>query len=52
MPGPNWHEIYGDIKTSSDGYERVRHKYLNEFRKVRDGRNVILYYSGWLHRNC
>ena len=46
----NWHEIYGEIKASSDGYDRVRHKYLEKFRELRGGRNVILYYSGWLHR--
>lgn len=46
----NWHEIYNEIK-AFDAYDRVRHKYLNKFRELRGGRNVIIYYSGWLHRS-
>lgn len=51
----SWQEISEEIRNAQDNYETIRHKYLQEFRELRKGRNVIAYYSGFLHNsslNC
>lgn len=51
----SWQEISEEIRNAKDNYETIRHKYLQEFRELRKGRNVIAYYSGFLHNsslNC
>ena len=47
----SWQEISDEIRNARDNYETVRHKYLQEFRELRKGRNVIAYYSGFLHNS-
>ena len=52
---PNWNEVGQEIegiKQSSRAvhdtvYDRVRRNYLSELHKL-TGRNIIIYYSGWL----
>lgn len=46
----NWLEVIGEIREEADKgpMARVRHKYLDKVFQV-TGRNVIAYYSGWLH---
>ena len=47
---PNWGEILNEINTTGSTHDVVRRKYLDELHKV-TGRNVIVYYSGWLQKN-
>ena len=42
---PSFHEIREEIR---DAHVRVRARHLAEARRRNGGRNVILYYSGWL----
>ena len=45
----SWNELSEEIRSARDGHEQVRHKYLKKFQEERCGRNVIAYYSGFLH---
>ena len=47
----SWHEISDEIRKEHNNYEVVRQRYLNKFREHRNGRDVIAYYSGFLHRD-
>lgn len=44
---PNWNEILNEIKDGGSIYDVVRRKYLAALHEL-TGRNVIIYYSGWL----
>jgi hypothetical protein len=51
---PNWNELLVEIRNTSTAqsafptaHDSVRRRYLSELHKI-TGRNVILYYSGWL----
>ncbi len=46
---PNWNEIFDEIKESGSIYDVTRRKYLKRLNTV-TGRNVIIYYSGWLQK--
>ena len=50
---PNWSEVLdeisGIVRKGQRVLDHVRKKYLNEVHE-KTGRNVIAYYSGWLHR--
>jgi len=46
---PNWAEVLQEIQTSEGGLDRIRRKYLQKLHK-RTGRNIIVYYSGWLQK--
>jgi ClpP class serine protease len=46
---PNWHEILNEIKREGSTHDIIRRKYLKELHKI-TGRNVIIYYSGWLQK--
>ena len=46
---PNWHEINEELKQSGSPFDIVRRKYLKELSD-KTGRNVIIYYSGWLQK--
>ncbi len=45
----NWNEILNEIQASGSTYDVVRRKYLKELYKL-TGRNIIIYYSGWLQK--
>lgn len=47
---PNWHEISEELKQAGSTFDVIRRRYLKEL-SVKTGRNVILYYSGWLQKN-
>jgi hypothetical protein len=52
---PNWKEVLEEVKLLSceEGkfpFEEIRDKYLKLLHETTN-RNVIAYYSGWLHRN-
>ena len=44
---PNWNQILDEIKEGGSIYDVVRRRYLDKLHKV-SGRNIIIYYSGWL----
>jgi len=46
---PNWGQILDEIQTSGSTHDIIRRKYLSKLGKY-TGRNVILYYSGWLQK--
>jgi len=46
---PSWHEILTEIQTSGSTHDIVRRRFLKRLRE-KTGRNVILYYSGWLQK--
>jgi enoyl-CoA hydratase/carnithine racemase len=46
---PDWNQLLDEIKTAGSSFDVVRRKYLKRLSKV-TGRNVIIYYSGWLQK--
>lgn len=47
---PNWNDVLSQLQASSKGpHDHLRHKYLKALHR-HTGRNVLLYYSGWLHK--
>ena len=46
---PNWNEILNKIKSAGSTHDLIRRQYLKELRQI-TGRNVIIYYSGWLQK--
>lgn len=46
---PNWNEILDETRTSGSTHDVIRRKYLKRLQRL-TGRNVILYYSGWLQK--
>lgn len=46
---PNWNEILNEVKSLGSTYDVLRRRYLNELFKL-TGRNIIIYYSGWLQK--
>ncbi|MFQ5509342.1 MAG: S49 family peptidase [Leptospirillia bacterium] len=45
---PNWNSLLDEIRVAGGTHDLIRRKYLSELHNL-TGRNVILYYSGWLH---
>lgn len=45
----NWAEILEEIGVTASPFDLVRRKYLDNLFKL-TGRNVIIYYSGWLQK--
>jgi len=46
---PDWNDLLDEIKESGSIYDLIRRKYLKSLHQL-TGRNVIIYYSGWLQR--
>lgn len=46
---PNWNETLNEVKARGSGHDVVRREYLARLHQV-TGRNVIVYYSGWLQK--
>lgn len=46
---PNWNEILDEIRASGSTHDIIRRKYLKRLNNL-TGRNVIIYYSGWLQK--
>lgn len=46
---PNWNELLDEIKKSGSTHDIVRRRYMSALRDI-TGRNVIIYYSGWLQK--
>jgi ATP-dependent protease ClpP protease subunit len=49
MKMPNWKEILDEINAAGSTHDVIRRKYLEKLHQV-TGRNVIIYYSGWLQK--
>lgn len=48
---PNWNALLNEVQAAASVYDVVRRKYLQELHKL-TGRNVIVYYSGWLQKGA
>ena len=46
---PDWSKILQEIQTAGSTHDIIRRRYLQELHEV-TGRNVIIYYSGWLQK--
>ncbi|MBZ5522452.1 MAG: S49 family peptidase [Acidobacteriia bacterium] len=46
---PNWRELAEEVKSAGSTHDVIRRRYLSELFK-HTGRNVIVYYSGWLQK--
>ena len=46
---PNWKKLLDEIGAADSAHDAVRRKYLRELYDL-TGRNVIVYYSGWLEK--
>lgn len=46
---PNWNELLNEIKATGSMYDVIRRRYLAKLHEI-TGRNVIIYYSGWLQK--
>jgi hypothetical protein len=50
---PNWNELLEEVnetkRIGSSAHDRVRRKYLADLHEL-TGRNIIVYYSGWLQK--
>lgn len=47
---PNWHSILQELKQSGSSHDVIRRSYLKKLYE-HTGRNVIIYYSGWLQKS-
>jgi len=46
---PNWNNLLDEVKALGGGHDVLRRKYLAQLHTL-TGRNVIIYYSGWLQK--
>lgn len=46
---PNWHDINSQIITAGSTHDVIRRQYLQKLHEA-TGRNIIIYYSGWLQK--
>jgi ATP-dependent protease ClpP protease subunit len=46
---PNWNQILNQIKAAGSTYDVIRRQYLQRLYE-KTGRNIIIYYSGWLQK--
>lgn len=46
---PDWNDVLNEIKESGSPQDIVRRKYLERLHDI-TGRNIIIYYSGWLQK--
>ncbi len=46
---PNWQALLNEVESTGSTHDVIRRKYLRRLYK-KTGRNVILYYSGWLQK--
>lgn len=44
---PNWNQLLNEINAAEGTHDAIRRRYLKKVFKI-TGRNVIIYYSGWL----
>lgn len=46
---PNWKDLLDELKAAGNTFDVIRRKYLARLNRI-TGRNVIVYYSGWLQK--
>lgn len=46
---PDWNQLLNEISAAGSAHDIIRRRYLNELHEL-TGRNVIIYYSGWLQK--
>ena len=46
---PNWNQVLDELKSSGSTHDIIRRKYLEKLHEI-TGRNIIIYYSGWLQK--
>src|SRR4030042_1954680 len=46
---PDWNQLLNDIISAGSIHDVIRRKYLRELHDL-TGRNIIIYYSGWLQK--
>jgi len=46
---PDWNQLLNEISAAGSTHDVIRRKYLRELHGL-TGRNVIIYYSGWLQK--
>ena len=46
---PNWNDILDELKEAGSAYDIIRRRYIEKLHEI-TGRNVIIYYSGWLQK--
>lgn len=46
---PNWKDLLDEVKKAGSTYDLIRRQYLARLAEA-TGRNVIVYYSGWLQK--
>lgn len=46
---PDWNQILNEIKASGSTHDIIRRRYLEKLHNI-TGRNIIIYYSGWLQK--
>lgn len=46
---PNWNQLLNEIKAAGSMHDVVRRRYLAKLYEL-TGRNVVIYYSGWLQK--
>lgn len=46
---PDWNQILNEIKASGSTHDIIRRSYLEKLHNI-TGRNIIIYYSGWLQK--
>ena len=47
---PSWNEILEELKTNRSTPDEIRRRFLTELHAL-TGRNVIVYYSGWVEKH-
>ena len=46
---PNWNQLLNEINAAGSMHDVIRRRYLNKIFEI-TGRNVIIYYTGWLQK--
>ena len=46
---PGWNQLLNEINAAGSTYDIIRRRYLRKLHQL-SGRNVIIYYSGWLQK--
>ena len=46
---PNWNQLLDEINAAGDIHDVIRRRYPKEVTEI-TGRNVIIYYAGWLQK--
>lgn len=46
---PSWHQILDEIRTTGSTHDVIRRRFLARLHE-KTGRNVVVYYSGWLQK--